>query len=383
MKNCSDMVGQVESYSSRMYAGRRTGCERMEMTENAFLWDEMDMDAVLLDFSRLFPEFDFDGKEVMGLIMQGRLWEAVRELGHGLMGLAGAQMGEFKTLFITILILGITAALFTNFADLFKDHQVSELAFYFVYLLMITVLLKSFVDAADIVREILGTVTTFMKLYIPTYIVAVGSASGIASASVYYQILLLIVYLVEWGYLSILLPVVYSYVLLTVINGVWMEEKLTMLLELLQKVIEISLKVTLGIITGFSLLQSMISPVLDSLQASALKKAVSAIPGIGGLTEGMFEMVIGSAVLIKNSIGIYITLVLIMLCSIPLIKILLLSCVTKLSAALIGIVSDKRMTNCADRVGNGHLMLLKMALSSVGMFVIQIAVITYVTGRGM
>lgn len=353
------------------------------MIESSFVWDEMDMDAVSMDFTRLFPEFNFDGKVVMELIMQGKLWEAVKELGHGITGMLGAQMGELQALFVTILILGIVAALFTNFADLFKDHQVSELAFYFVYLLLIAVLLKSFVNAADIVREILGTVTTFMKLYIPTYMVAVGSTSGIASASVYYQILLLIVYLVEWGYLSVLLPVVYCYVLLTVINGVWMEEKLTMLLELLEKVIGISLKVTLGVITGFSLLQSMISPVLDSLQASALKKAVSAIPGIGGLTEGMFEMVVGSAVLIKNSIGIYITLVLIMMCSIPVLKILLLACVTKLSAALIGIVSDKRITNCADRVGDGNLMLLKMALSSVGMFVIQIAVITYTTSRGM
>lgn len=353
------------------------------MTESGWVWNEMDMDAVSLDFTRLFPTVSFDGEAVMELIVQGRLWEALQELGRGILGMMGSQLGEIRTLFVTILVLGIVAALFTDFADLLQDHQVSDLAFYFVYLLLIAVLLKAFVNGADIVREILGTVTTFMKLYIPTYLVAVGSASGIASASSYYQILLLVVYLVEWGYLSVLLPVVYSYVLLTVINGVWMEERLTMLLELLEKVIGISLKVTLGIITGFSLLQSMISPVLDSLQVAAFKKAVAVIPGIGGLTEGMFEMVIGSAVLIKNSIGIYITLVLIMLCSIPLMKMLLLSCATKLSAALIGVVSDKRIANCADRVGNGNWMLLKLALASVGMFVIQIAIITYTTGRGL
>lgn len=353
------------------------------MTGSGLVWEEMNMDTVSLDFARLFPEFTFDGKTVLNLIVQGKLWEACKEIGQGITGVLGTQTGEIKALFITILILGIIAALFTNFADLFQDHQVSELAFYIVYLLFIAVLLKSFISVADIVRDILSNVTMFMKLYIPTYMVAVGSATGVASASVYYQILLMIVYLVEWGYLSVVLPIVYSYVLLTIINGVWMEEKLTMLLELLEKGIGISLKVTVGFVTGFSLLQSMISPVLDSVQAAAMKKAVSVIPGIGGLTEGMFEMVMGSAVLIKSSIGIYITLVLIMICCIPICKILLISCVTKLSAALIGIVSDKRMTNCADRVGDGNLMLLKMALSSVGMFVIQIAVITYTTSKGM
>ena len=345
------------------------------------MWDEMDMNAVSLDFEQLFPEFSFDGKAVFGHVMQGELWEALKMLGGGIADAFAYQRGELRTLFFTILILGIVAALFSNFADLFKDHQVSDLAFYFVYLMLIAVLLKFFVDAVGIVQEILQSVTAFIRLYIPTYMVAVAGATGFASASVYYHLLLVVVYLIEWGYLSILLPMVYGYVLLTVINGIWMEEKLGLLLELLEKLIGGSIKVTLGIITGFSLLQAMISPVIDSLQSSAVKKAVSVLPGIGGLTEGMFEMVMGSAMLVKNSIGIYITLVLIVLCGIPLLKLALLACVIKLSAALIGIVSDKRMTGCANRVGDGNLMLLKIALASVGMFVIQIAIITYTTGR--
>lgn len=355
----------------------------MGIEEGSLLWDGMDMNAVMMDFQKLYPEYTFDGRSVMNLILQGRLWAAVKELGNGISGAFHAQTGEIRVLFFTILVLGIVAALFVNFADLFQDHQVSDIAFYFVYMFLIAVLLNSFEDGTAVVREILESVTTFMKLYIPTYIVAVGSASGAASASVYYQILLFIVYMIEWGYLTILLPVVYSYVLLTVINGVWMEEKLTLLLELLSKVISVSIKITLGVITGFSMLQAMVSPVIDSLQSSVVKKAMAAIPGIGGLTEGMFEMVIGSAVLVKNSIGLYMTFVLIILCCVPLLKLMLLAGVIKLSAALIGIISDKRMTNCADRVGDGNIMLLKIALSAVGMFVIQIAVITYTTSGRM
>lgn len=355
----------------------------MGIEESSFLWDETNMEAVLKDFQTLFPEYTFDGKNVMGLLLQGKLWEAVKELAGGVAGAFQAQTGEIRALFFAILVLGIVAALFVNFADLFQDHQVSDIAFYFVYLLLTAVLLKSFESGASIVREILESVTTFMKLYIPTYIAAVGSASGIASASAYYQVLLFIVYLIERGYLTILLPAVYAYVLLTVINGVWMEEKLTMLLELLGKAVGAGIKATLGIITGFSLLQAMVSPVLDSLQSSVVKKAMAAIPGIGGLTEGMFEMVVGSAVLVKNSIGLYITLVLILLCCMPLLKLLLLAGVVKISAALMGIISDRRMTNCVDRVGSGSIMLLKLALSSVGMFVIQIAVIAYTTSGRM
>lgn len=355
----------------------------MGMVESSLVWEQMDMDAVTVDFERMFPAFSFDAKAVLSDIMSGQLAEALKKLGGGLSDAVLFQREEFRTLFFTILILGVAAALFSNFADLFKDHQVSDLAFYFIYLLLIAVLIHFFSDTADIVREMLNNVAVFMKLYIPTYILAVGSASGALSASAYYQLLLFAVYLIEWGYLTILLPLVYGYILLVVINGIWMEEKLALLLELLEKVIKGSVKASVWLITGFSLLQSMISPVIDSLEFSAVKKALTSMPGIGSLTEGMFEMVIGSAVLVKNSIGLYMTLVLVVLCAAPVIKIALISCVIKLSAALVGIVSDKRLTNCVSRVGEGNLMLLRIALTSMGMFMIQVAVISYSAGQAV
>lgn len=355
----------------------------MGTEESALVWEQMNMDAVARDFERLFPSFSFDAEAVLADIMSGQLLEALKKLGGGLSGAVLFQKEEFRTLFFTVLILGVAAAVFSNFADLFKDHQVSDLAFYFIYLLLIAVLLKYFSGTADTVREMLNGVSTFMKLYIPTYMVAVGSASGAVSASAYYQLLLAAVYLIEWGYLTILLPFVHVYVLLVVINGIWMEEKLALLLELLEKVIKGSVKASVWLITGFSLLQSMISPVIDSLEFSAVKKALSSMPGVGGLTEGMFEMVIASAVLVKNSIGLYMTLILIVLCAAPVIKIALIACVIKLSAALVGIVSDKRLTNCVSRVGEGNLMLLRIALTSVGMFMIQVAIISYSTGQAV
>ena len=347
------------------------------------LWQELDLEEAENSFESLFPTYQFDGQQVLSLILKGKIKEAVSLLLSGLKNAVGAQAGEVRTLFVMILVLGITAALFANFADIFQSRQVSDIAFYLIYLLLIAILLKVFGNTASIVREMLNQLTTFMQLFIPAYLLTVGAAAGAASAAAYYQLFLMTVYLIEKCYLSILLPLIYCFILLGVINGVWMEEKLNLLLDFVQKLVAFLIKITLGLVTGFSLLQSMISPVVDALESSALKKAVSMIPGIGNLTEGMFEMVVGSAVLIKNSIGIYITVVMIFICALPVLKILLLSGALKGGAALIGIVSDKRMTNCANRVGDGSLLLLKLALSSIALFIISIAIVASSTNRGM
>lgn len=347
------------------------------------IWQEMDMDAAENAFKSMFPEYHFDGKQVLSLIMQGKLTAAVSALVSGLIDTVKAQIGEVRMLFVIILILGITAALFSNFADIFQSHQVSDIAFYFIYLLLITILIKTFGSASSIVREMLNQLITFIQLFIPTYILTIGTASGAASAAAYYQLFLMAVYFIEKIYLSLLMPMVYCFAMLGVINGIWMEEKLNLLLDLLHKLIGGCIKITFGIITGLSMMQSMISPIMDALEASALKKAVSAIPGIGSLTEGVFEMAVGSAVFIKNSIGVYITLVMIFICTLPIIKILLMAGVLKAGAALVGIVSDKRLTNCANRVGDGSFMLLQLALSATALFIIGIAIAACSTNRGM
>lgn len=354
---------------------------KVQASAGEFVWQEMD--AAEERFEALFPTYQFDGKQVLSLILQGKIKEAVTTLMAGLTGMVRAQFSEIRTLFALILVLGITAALFSDFADIFQSRQVSDIAFYFIYLLLTAGLLKVFGNAAAVVKDMLNQLITFMQLFIPTYLLAVGTAAGAASAAAYSQLFLMTVYLIEQCYISLLMPLIYVFILLSVINGVWMEEKLNLLLDLVQKLVGWGIKITLGIITGFSLLQSMISPVVDALETSALKKAVSMIPGIGGLTEGMFEMVAGSAILIKNSIGIYITIVMFFACILPVVKILLLSGALKAGAALIGIVSDKRMTNLANRVGDGSLMLLKVALSSIALFIIGIAVVAYSTNRGM
>lgn len=356
---------------------------RVQASDEVDIWQEMELEEAEEAFQSLFPEYQFDGKQVLSSIMQGKITEAVKLLASGLMGTIKAQAGEMKSLFIMILLLGVTAALFSNFADVFQNHQVSDIAFYFIYLLLIAVLLKVFENASGIVKEMLNQLTTFMQLFIPAYLLTVMTAAGTASATGYYQLFVVIVYLIEKCYLSLFLPVIYCFVLLSVMNGIWMEEKLNLLLDFLQKIVEGSIKITIGIITGFGLLQSMISPIVDALESSAFKKAVSAIPGIGNLTEGMFEMVIGSAVLMKNSIGVFITLIMLFVCALPIVKTLILAGVLKFGAALIGIISDKRMTNCANRVGDGSLLLLKVALSAIGLFIISIAMIAGSTNRGM
>ncbi len=345
------------------------------------VWGDYGLGEVSKSLKEMLPSYDWDMQEILSNILRGHIFAAAGLVWDGVKGTLAAEVAGMKNIFASILILGIISALFTNFSDIFQNHQIADISFYFLYLLLMATLMKAFLMAAEIASSAIGDMVLFIKIFLPTYFMAVGAAAGAATAAAYYQFMLALAYLVEKMLSVALLPLIYSYVLLALMNGVWAEERLTLLLEGLKKIIGAGLKVALGAVTSLSLFQSMITPVLDSLQGTAIKKAISVIPGIGSLAEGVTEMVVGSAVLIKNSIGLFLLLLLLAICLAPLLKLLLIACIMKGSAALAGIVSDKRITGCTDRVGDGSFLLFRTALTAVALFLIVIAVVAYTTGR--
>ena len=91
----------------------------------------------------------------------------------------------------------------------------------------------------------------------------------------------------------------------------------------------------------------------------------------------------GSAVIIKNSIGVFLLILLLGLCMAPLLKILLMGILLKGAAALMGIVSDKRITACADHAGDAVMMLFRTVGTAMLLFLICLSLVAAATNRGI
>lgn len=339
--------------------------------------NQYDLQKMEDGFANLFPGYDIDMDELFLLIMQGKAGSAIKMFFEGILeGLKG-EMGGIKSVIVTIIVIGIISALFSSFSDIFAGQQVSQVGFYFLYLFLMAVLTKAFVYVSEIAVGTIENVVIFVKLFIPTWFIAVGTAMGSATAGVYYQVMLLSAYLIESFLLSAVIPFVYSYVVLALLNGIWAEDRLTLLLDFMKKGIEMALKITMGAITGLSLVQAVIVPVLDELKISSFRKAVSYVPGIGSAAEGVTELVIGSAVLIKNSMGVLLLVLLLLACVVPLLKILMVAGLVKLGAAVTGIISDKRISGCTDRVGEGCFLLFRCVFTAAALFIIVVAIVAY------
>lgn len=344
------------------------------MVDLNLIWQDYGLDKLEEGMAALFPARQLSLEKLFSLVMSGDIFGALGLLFQGGISDFFGQLAGMRNVFVWLLVLGIVSSLMTHFVEIFDRRQVADIGFYFMYLLFTAVLLKCFSQAVDIATQTVENIVLFIKLLAPAYLLSVGVSSGTLTAGASYQTLLLVVYGVEYVLLAGLLPLIYSFVMLSVINGIWAEEKLGFLIELLGKVIGWILKGALGVVTGIGVFQALITPVVDSARTTALQKLISAIPGVGNAAGGVAELALGSAVVIKNSIGVVLLLLLVLLCAVPLVRIGVIAGLLKAAAAFMGIVSDRRITVCADRAGDGGLLLLRMTGTAMLLFLITIAV---------
>lgn len=346
-------------------------------------WSNYGLDELQNGIDELFPAYDISLDELLSKLFEGDVIGTLADFLQEIIAqLSGEAMG-LKSVFVWLLVLGVTSALMSHLVEVFDRHQVADLSFYFMYLLMSAVLLKCFIEAARTAVEALESIVLFGRLLVPVYLLTVGMATGGVTAGAYYQLLLILIYGVERILLGVVIPLVYSYCILSVINGIWIEEKLSLVVELAEKCIGWILKASIGVVTGVSVFQSILTPVLDSVRKGAWQKAVSVIPGIGSGAEGAMELVVGSAVVIKNSVGLVLLILLLFLCAMPLLKMFIVAFILKASAAFMGIVSDKRITACVNRTGDASFLLFKTVGTAFVLLLISLAVVATATNRGM
>lgn len=338
------------------------------------IWQDYGLDRLEEGIARLFPARRLNLEGLFAQVMSGDVFGAVGTLFRDAFSDLAAQAAAMKDIFVWLLVLGIVSALITHFVEIFDRHQVADMGFYFMYLLFTTVLLKCFGQAADTAGSVMENTVLFAKLLAPVYLLSMGVSSGAVAAGASRQLLLIAVYGVESLLSAVLLPLIGSFCMLSVVNGIWIEEKLNFLIDLLGRIIGWGLKGALGIVTGLGVFQRLVAPVVDSARNSALQKLISAIPGVGDAVGGVAELALGSAVVIRNSIGVVLLLLLLLLCAAPLVKIALIALLLKTAAAFMGIISDRRITACADRAGNACLLLLRTAGTAILLFLVAIAV---------
>ena len=333
--------------------------------------DYREVDQIL---EEIFPEEKIHFSDLVSELTEGEnvgeiLWEFLREK-------ISYEFAYAKKGMLQILLLVLVAAVFHNFAGVFQNQQTSEMGFYVLYALFITICVSTFRVLMDSVGNGITNLLQFFRALGPVYFMVVAVTTGSASSIVFYNILLFIIYLADLIITSLLLPLVQTFFVLRILNEMSKEDYLSKFGDFVEMLIKWILRVFLAGVVGINLVQGMLSPAIDAVKRNMLRGGGEALPIIGEAIGGVTEVVLGTAVLIRNGIGVAGMIISVGICLVPVVQMAAIVVAYRFLAALVQPISEKRMVNCIGNMADGAGLLLQIILTSGALFLIVIATVS-------
>lgn len=365
----------LEFGATFVQAGQKQREQQEEETRQK-LMEDMELGQMQDAVNQILKEDSFSIEEILNQILKGESLFQKETMSKWFKNIVKAQLQREQKAMFQVVLLVLLAAVFSNFTAVFGDGKIGETSFYITYMLLLALLIKSFGSMGVELKELLENFILFLKALMPSYFLAVTASSGSATAMIFYEAVLFLIYVIQVVFLKGIVPAIYVLALVELVNYLHSEDFLSKMAELLQTLIEWSLKSCMAVVLGMQLIQNMIGPAMDSLKRDIIGKTAASIPGIGNAINRVTEVALGTAVIIRNGIGVVGIIILVCIGIRPVIRLALLAFLYKLLAAVVQPVSDKRMTGALSTIGNGYVLFLKVLLCMELLIFITIAILS-------
>lgn len=300
---------------------------------------------------------------------------SIDKLGKAIVSLFFKEVSGVLKLAMSIIAISIICALLKNLQDAFANKSISQVAFYACYAILIMILSKSFLISISVAKDVIYGISDFMGAILPILVTMIGLAGGITEAATIDPIVMSAVVLIPKIYTTIIIPLILIGFVLEFVNNLSEEHKIDNLCKLVKK---ITVWIQGLIITSFIALltiRGITSSTIDAVTLKTTKFAIdNFVPIVGKAFSDAIASVAGYSLIIKNAISGIGLMVIILLILYPIIKLVLMIFIYKLSAALIEPISEKRITSVIASTGDALVMLLSCVLSVSLMFFVLIAI---------
>jgi stage III sporulation protein AE len=240
--------------------------------------------------------------------------------------------------------------------------------------------LTAFYNALAVVRQTVQTMIGFMEALLPLLISLLAGMGAVTTASLFTPLMLFVINAVSVIVKDVVLPLLFLTGVLECVNYMSDRYRLSNLASVFKQASMVVLGLTMVIFIGIISIQGVTGSVADGLTLRTAKFATATfIPVVGKMFADTVELVMGASLLLKNAVGIFGVLVIVLLCILPVIKLISLILIIKVTGALVEPMGDEKMAKCLDGIGN-NLLLVFGALLTVALMLFL--AITMIIGAG-
>ncbi len=281
---------------------------------------------------------------------------------------------ENSRLMQELLVIAVLSALLKSLTESFKNKSVGELGFFVSYIVMTAVLISAFNASISIVTSLVATISSIMHGTLPLMLSLLVMSGSVSGALSFQPIVAITINLITYFITTILTPLIIFAATVQIVNFLTEKEILSKLSELIKKGCDIGLKGATALFIFILSIQRISAPILNNLAMKTAKTTINAIPVVGTMLSGAMETVVSWSQAIKSATAVALILAVVLICAIPIIKLLALIVMYKFIAAVIQPICDERIVKCIDSIGTYSTLLLNAGVTVIVMFLFSVII---------
>jgi len=345
-------------------------------------YDTVEMDELTEEIQEITGSYgnenDISFDTFYGLMLEGKIEEALEQAVQNLYSSIGEEILKNRQLLLKMVALIVIAAIFNSYSSILKFSFVGEQGFFITYLMIAVLLMQSFMLIYDVAEESVHYIKDLTTCMLPALYMSLVMCTGLTTSQMVNTMFLTMLAVVEKLLLVVILPGTRIYFLIVVLNQINQTDRFSKLAGLIKQGLTFALKAVVTGIIGLNMMKSILLPVYENAKYNVLQKGLSVVPG-GASLSGLSTILVGAGVLIKNSVGLAAVVILLVLGSIPLIKIFCFFIVYKVILALIQPISDSRILAGIQGAVDSTGVLLRATATSIVLSVLSIAIVLLTT----
>ena len=285
---------------------------------------------------------------------------------------------------VQLVLICIIIGLLKNMADSFSEDTVSNLGVIVCSCCVMVLCLKSFMDIYLICSDAVDTMTVTMQALLPIMVPLLIAMGGFTSGGILNPFIITAITIFNSILQRFIMPAIYVSCIFILVNSLSEKDYVKKLALLIRGVAVSAMGLAVTLFSGLTIVQGLVTKTADGMLAKTAKYSVdNFVPIVGGFAADSLDLILSCTTIIKNGIGIFGLLIILTLLIMPMVKILAVALVFKVTAVVIEPIGNKTISDCLNEVGN-TVITLAIILSLVAMmFIIFLSVIIGIGGGSL
>ena len=274
----------------------------------------------------------------------------IRKAGEIFLKETGAYIG----IIIRFILIAIMCSLLQTLSQSFKSKETTKIAFLVCYLFVIYTVSQSLLVIVELANQMIGQLSEIMMVTLPTLLAFMAVSGYITSSSALAAVIIGTLNVMTLAVKYFVLPFVVGLIVLQIIGTMSDEIKIDKWVKLFYKMVKKGLRWIFVVSMGIMGIYKMTLPLVDvAIKKSAISLSTSFIPVIGDVSRGALEFILSCAQLVKNSFALGVVIWIVIVVSVPLIKLVAYAALYHVAGAIIQPIGDKKMSDIATILASG------------------------------